>query len=75
MSNIKDIFPAIYFMTTGGVDTTHTSINSWFSAGVSAVGLGSKLITQERTDNGDYDGIESETRKVLQIVQIIQKQL
>lgn len=75
MNNIKDIFPAIYFMTTGGVDTTHTSINSWFSAGVSAVGLGSKLITQERTDNGDYDGIESETRKVLQIVQIIQKQL
>ncbi|MDN3673164.1 bifunctional 4-hydroxy-2-oxoglutarate aldolase/2-dehydro-3-deoxy-phosphogluconate aldolase [Flavobacterium branchiarum] len=75
MSNIKDIFPSIYFMTTGGVDTTHTSINNWFSAGVSAVGLGSKLITQERTDNGDYDGIESETRKVLQIVQIIQKQL
>ncbi|AYN04153.1 MULTISPECIES: bifunctional 4-hydroxy-2-oxoglutarate aldolase/2-dehydro-3-deoxy-phosphogluconate aldolase [unclassified Flavobacterium] len=75
MNSIKDIFPSLHFMTTGGVDTTHASINSWFSAGVSAVGMGSKLITKERTDNGDYDGIENETRKVLQIVQIIQKQL
>jgi 2-dehydro-3-deoxyphosphogluconate aldolase/(4S)-4-hydroxy-2-oxoglutarate aldolase len=72
MSNIKDLFPSLCFMTTGGVDTTHTSIQSWFSAGVSAVGLGSKLITKERTDNGDYDGIENETRKVLQMIEIIQ---
>lgn len=73
MNNIKDIFPSLYFMTTGGVDATYTSILSWFSAGVSAVGLGSKLISKERTDNGDYDGIENETKKVLKIIQTIRK--
>ena len=44
MSAIKDIFPNLKFMPTGGVDTTKESIDSWFKAGVSAVGMGSKLI-------------------------------
>ncbi len=72
LSSIKDIFPSVYFMTTGGVETTHESIQSWFSAGVSAVGLGSKLISKKRMEEGDYGVIENETKKVLEIVQIIQ---
>jgi 2-dehydro-3-deoxyphosphogluconate aldolase/(4S)-4-hydroxy-2-oxoglutarate aldolase len=74
LSSIKDIFPSLNFMTTGGVDTTHTSIKSWFSAGVIAVGMGSKLISKKRMDEADYNVIENETRKVLEIVQTIKKQ-
>jgi len=73
LSSIKDIFPSLVFMTTGGVDTTHASIQSWFAAGASAVGLGSKLISKKRMEEGDYGVLESETRKMLEIIQTIRK--
>ncbi|WP_294283540.1 bifunctional 4-hydroxy-2-oxoglutarate aldolase/2-dehydro-3-deoxy-phosphogluconate aldolase [uncultured Chryseobacterium sp.] len=69
MSAVKDVFPNLKFMPTGGVDTTKESIESWFKAGVSAVGMGSKLISKERMQAKDYGMIEKETRKVLEIIQ------
>lgn len=74
MSNIKDLFPSLIFMTTGGVDSTYTSIHGWFTAGVSAVGMGSKLISKKRMDEADYGLIENEAQKVLDIIQIVQNQ-
>lgn len=71
LSSIKDIFPDLHFMTTGGVETTHASILSWFTAGASAVGMGSKLISKKRMNEADYDLIENETKKVLEIVETI----
>ncbi|MBF4507781.1 bifunctional 4-hydroxy-2-oxoglutarate aldolase/2-dehydro-3-deoxy-phosphogluconate aldolase [Flavobacterium sp. JLP] len=73
LSSIKDIFPNLIFMVTGGVDTTHDNIHNWFLAGASSVGLGSKLISKKRMDEADYDVIANETRKVLEIVQTIRK--
>lgn len=75
MSSIKEVFPNLTFMVTGGVDTTHASIQSWFTAGVAAVGLGSKLITKKRMIEEDYATIEKETRTVLDIIQTTRKQL
>lgn len=73
LSSIKDIFPSLVFMTTGGVEPTHASIQSWFTAGASAVGLGSKLISKKRMDEQDYDVIEHETKKMLEIIETIRK--
>lgn len=69
MSAVKDVFPDLKFMPTGGVDTTRESIESWFRAGVSAVGMGSKLISKDLMQAKDYETIEKETRKVLEIIQ------
>lgn len=68
MSAVKDVFPDLKFMPTGGVDTTKESIESWFKAGVSAVGMGSKLISKDLMQAKDYETIEKETRKVLEII-------
>ena len=38
LSGIKDIFPKLLFMPTGGVDTTKDNIEGWYKAGVSALG-------------------------------------
>ncbi|MFH7018430.1 bifunctional 4-hydroxy-2-oxoglutarate aldolase/2-dehydro-3-deoxy-phosphogluconate aldolase [Flavobacterium sp. FlaQc-47] len=73
LSSIKDVFPSLVFMTTGGVEPTHASIESWFSAGASAVGLGSKLISKKRMEEQDYDVIENETKKMLEIIQTIRR--
>ncbi|WP_428067529.1 bifunctional 4-hydroxy-2-oxoglutarate aldolase/2-dehydro-3-deoxy-phosphogluconate aldolase [Chryseobacterium gambrini] len=71
MSAIKDVFPNLKFMPTGGVDTTKESIESWFKAGVSAVGMGSKLISKDLMAAKDYVTIENETKKVLEIIQTL----
>ncbi|MEN4761778.1 bifunctional 4-hydroxy-2-oxoglutarate aldolase/2-dehydro-3-deoxy-phosphogluconate aldolase [Chryseobacterium sp. C39-AII1] len=71
MSAIKDVFPNLKFMPTGGVDTTKDSIESWFKAGVAAVGMGSKLVSKELMAAKDYATIENETKKVLDIIQTL----
>lgn len=73
MSAIKDVFPNLKFMPTGGVDITKESIESWFKAGVSAVGMGSKLISKDLMAAKDYSTIENETKKVLEIIQTLTK--
>lgn len=71
LSGIKDIFPKLLFMPTGGVDTTKESISGWYKAGVSAVGMGSKLISKQLMADQDYTTIEAETKKVLEVIQSI----
>lgn len=71
MSAIKDIFPKLIFMPTGGVDTTKENIQKWFDAGVSAVGMGSKLISKQLMANKDFEAIETQTKEVLAIIQTI----
>lgn len=71
LSGIKDIFPKLLFMPTGGVDTTRANIEGWFKAGVSAVGMGSKLISKQLMAEKDYATIESETKAVLSLIQSI----
>ena len=73
LSGIKDIFPKLLFMPTGGVDTTKTNIEGWFKAGVSAVGMGSKLISKQLMADKNYAAIESETKAVLSLIQSINK--
>jgi 2-dehydro-3-deoxyphosphogluconate aldolase/(4S)-4-hydroxy-2-oxoglutarate aldolase len=71
LSGIKDIFPKLLFMPTGGVDTTRENIEGWFKAGVCAVGMGSKLISKKLMEQKDYSTIESETTAVLELIKAI----
>jgi len=65
---IKEIFPDLLFMPTGGVETNEENLRSWFNSGVCAVGMGSKLISKSLVDKKDYAGIESTTKQMLQVV-------
>ncbi len=71
LSGIKDIFPKLKFMPTGGVDTTKENIEGWYKAGVSAVGMGSKLISKALMTDKNYAVIEAETQKVLEVIQSV----
>lgn len=62
--------PWTRIMPTGGVDPDEASVTKWFGAGIVAAGMGSKLITQELLDAGDYAGI---TKKVRETVDLIKK--
>jgi 2-dehydro-3-deoxyphosphogluconate aldolase/(4S)-4-hydroxy-2-oxoglutarate aldolase len=73
LSGIKDIFPKLLFMPTGGVDTTKENLEGWFKAGVCAVGMGSKLISKKLMEQNDYLTIEKMTKEVLELIQSIRK--
>lgn len=71
MSTIKELFPNLLFMPTGGVDMNRENIEGWFKAGVKAVGMGSKLVSKQLLEAKDYSKIVSMTKEVLQIIQTI----
>ena len=73
LSVIKDIFPKLLFMPTGGVDITKENIEAWFKAGVCAVGMGSKLISKKLMEAKDYSMIEKMTKEVLELIGTIKK--
>lgn len=64
LKSIKPLFPQVKFMPTGGVDITETNIQTWFDAGVYAVGLGSKLF-QAPADATDYSWLTQRCRQLL----------
>jgi len=73
LAAVKEIFPGLWFMPTGNVDTNEESLTSWFKSGASAIELGNDLIHNSLVDSKDYDRLESLARQALQIVQKINR--
>lgn len=73
LSAIKELFPNLLFMPTGGVDLDKDNIAGWFKAGVCAVGMGSKLVTKDIMENKKYDELITLTKQALEIVQSCKK--
>jgi 2-dehydro-3-deoxyphosphogluconate aldolase/(4S)-4-hydroxy-2-oxoglutarate aldolase len=65
LKSVREIFPDFLFMPTGGI--LIDQIETWFTAGASAVGLGSSLISKVSMDNKDFEEIK------LKIVSVQQK--
>ncbi len=75
LASIREIFPALHFMPTGGVDTSTENLAGWFKAGVCAVGMGSKLISKKLMEQKDYAAIEALTIYVIDIIRKVQSDL
>lgn len=73
MSAVKELFPNLLFMPTGGVDTSKENIEGWFKAGVCAVGMGSKLVSKEVMANKQYALLIEETKKAMAIIKECKK--
>ena len=63
--------PWTSIMPTGGVSPTEKNLKSWFDAGVSCVGLGSKLISEEILDNKDYEKLKNRVANTLKLIKKI----
>jgi 2-dehydro-3-deoxyphosphogluconate aldolase/(4S)-4-hydroxy-2-oxoglutarate aldolase len=74
VSSIRDIFPKLLFMPTGGVDTTKENLEAWFKSGVCAVGMGSKLISKKLMEEKNYAAIEKLTKEVLETIRSIKSE-
>lgn len=71
LSAVKELFPNLLFMPTGGVDLDKENIAGWFKAGVCAVGMGSKLISKQLLEQKDYGKIEQLTKEAISIIKSV----
>lgn len=69
IQTIKDIFPDLIFMPTGGVEPEEENLKSWFRAGVSAVGMGSKLLKTDMINSGDFEALSNYIANSLILIQ------
>jgi 2-dehydro-3-deoxyphosphogluconate aldolase/(4S)-4-hydroxy-2-oxoglutarate aldolase len=65
---IKGPQPWTSIMPTGGVSTEESNLKAWFDAGVTCVGMGSKLISKEILANQDFEELQSSVRKTLDLI-------
>jgi len=70
---IKGPQPWTSIMPTGGVSTEESNLKAWFDAGVTCVGLGSKLISKEILATKDYRGLENKVKQTLTMIKELRK--
>ena len=73
VKGIKAPQPWTMIMPTGGVSPTRESLEAWFLAGVTCVGMGSKLIAKDAHGNFDYQKIQKQVSNALSIIMEFKK--
>ena len=73
VKGIKGPQPWTSIMPTGGVSPTKENLEAWFKAGVTCVGMGSKLMVKDIDSEFNYKKIESMTRNTLKIIKDLKK--
>ncbi|MFD2587372.1 bifunctional 4-hydroxy-2-oxoglutarate aldolase/2-dehydro-3-deoxy-phosphogluconate aldolase [Croceitalea marina] len=65
---IKGPCPWTNVMPTGGVSPTEENLRAWFEAGVTCVGMGSKLITKEILVQNDFAKLTKSVSNTLSLI-------
>jgi len=73
VKGVKGPQPWTSIMPTGGVAPTEENLKAWFDAGVTCVGMGSKLISKEILINRDFKKLEQNCRRALEVIKSVRK--
>ncbi len=68
---VKAPSPWTNIMPTGGVDLNRDNLKKWFDAGVTCVGMGSKLFTKEIMANKDYGLLAKKSKELIETIKEI----
>jgi 2-dehydro-3-deoxyphosphogluconate aldolase/(4S)-4-hydroxy-2-oxoglutarate aldolase len=70
---VREVFPDLLFMPTGGVDGGN--LDEWFRAGVSAVGIGGSLISRTMMEHKDFEMLKINTGALIKQIAAIRSSL
>ncbi len=70
---VKAPMPWTDIMPTGGVDTSKENLKNWFDAGVTCVGMGSKLFPKDIIANKDWNGLTKIVKELMNNINDIRK--
>jgi 2-dehydro-3-deoxyphosphogluconate aldolase / (4S)-4-hydroxy-2-oxoglutarate aldolase len=65
---MKAPMPHAKVMVTGGVEPNEENLKGWFSAGVTAVGMGSQLFPKDVLETKNYQQISEVVKKCVEII-------
>jgi 2-dehydro-3-deoxyphosphogluconate aldolase / (4S)-4-hydroxy-2-oxoglutarate aldolase len=65
---LKAPMPHAKVMVTGGVEPNEENLKGWFSAGVTAVGMGSQLFPKDVLASGNFEQITEVVKKCVRLV-------
>ena len=71
---IKGPQPWTSIMPTGGVSTEEANLRAWFDAGVTCVGMGSKLISKDVLEQKDFEGLQRKVTDTLKLIEKIRRE-
>ena len=73
VQSIKGPQPWTSVMPTGGVSMELNNLKSWFDSGVTCVGMGSKLISNEILENKDYNLLKKNVKETLERIKSLNR--
>jgi 2-dehydro-3-deoxyphosphogluconate aldolase/(4S)-4-hydroxy-2-oxoglutarate aldolase len=73
VSNLKAPMPWSLIMATGAVEPSEENLSAWFRAGVTCVGMGSKLFPEEAIASENWQAISLLCKDTLAIIQKYRK--
>ena len=73
VKNIKAPMPWSMIMATGAVEPTEENLTAWFKAGVTVVGMGSKLFPKSDITEGNWAAISERCRAAIEIIAKVRK--
>ena len=68
---IKGPQPWTNIMPTGGVAPNRENLSAWFDAGVTCVGMGSKLISKDILARKDFDALSKNVRAAFDLIKAV----
>ncbi|SFE54433.1 bifunctional 4-hydroxy-2-oxoglutarate aldolase/2-dehydro-3-deoxy-phosphogluconate aldolase [Thermophagus xiamenensis] len=68
---VKGPCPWTNIMPTGGVDTSKENLQKWFDAGVTCVGMGSKLFPKDIIEKKDFNALTEKVKSLIHTIQEI----
>ena len=71
---IKGPCPWTNIMPTGGVSPDEDNLRSWFNAGVTCVGMGSKMITKQFLADQDFAGLQKLVAATLETIRQVRSE-
>lgn len=74
VKSIKGPQPWTSIMPTGGVSTEEANLRAWFDAGVTCVGMGSKLISKDVLEQKDFEGLQKKVTNTLKLIEKIRRE-
>ncbi len=73
--SVKSVLPDIKLMPTGGVRPEEENLADWFQAGVSCVGMGSRLFSREALDSRSFDQLNNDIKNAVTILHNVRQEL
>ncbi len=70
---LKGPMPWVRLMPTGGVTAEKENIVAWIQAGVACIGLGSKFISNQLIDRGNFPALTTNVEQILAWIQEARK--